>query len=253
MNYSNNNGGNSTTYNTAKHSPTTFVSTIFYRADNVTGTAIDAFVGTSSFTYSSRNDVTFEIIAPAITWTSTGTGDLFTDAAGTIPYVAGSAAGRIYVKPVGNTTYTATATIGTCSSTDSTLVTVTPTVTPNFAEIGTICQSSTAPTLATTSPNGITGTWSPATVNMSANGSYVFTPTTGQCATTQTLNVVITPETVPNFAPIADICRAQQLQHWQQLLQMELQEHGVLQQLAIQLVELMCLRQLQDNVLQLKR
>jgi hypothetical protein len=207
MNYSNNNSGNSTTYNTAKHSPTTFVSTIFYRADNVTGTAIDAFVGTSSFTYSSRNDVTFEIIAPAITWTSTGTGDLFTDAAGTIPYVAGSAAGRIYVKPVGNTTYTATATIGTCSSTDSTLVTVTPTVTPNFAEIGTICQSSTAPTLATTSPNGITGTWSPATVNMSANGSYVFTPTAGQCATTQTLNVVITPQTVPNFAPIADICQ----------------------------------------------
>lgn len=207
MNYSNNNGGNSTTYNTAKHSPTTFVSTIFYRADNVTGTAIDAFVGTSSFTYSSRNDVTFEIIAPAITWTSTGTGDLFTDAAGTIPYVAGSAAGRIYVKPVGNTTYTATATIGTCSSADSTLVTVTPTVTPNFAEIGTICQSSTAPTLATTSPNGITGTWSPATVNMSANGSYVFTPTAGQCATTQTLNVVITPQTVPNFAPIADICQ----------------------------------------------
>jgi hypothetical protein len=207
MNYSNNNGGNSTTYNTAKHSPTTFVSTIFYRADNVTGTAIDAFVGTSSYTYSSRNDVTFEIIAPAITWTSTGTGDLFTDAAGTIPYVAGSAAGRIYVKPVGNTTYTATATIGTCSSTDSTLVTVTPTVTPNFAEIGTICQSSTAPILATTSPNGITGTWSPATVNMSANGSYVFTPTAGQCATTQTLNVVITPQTVPNFAPIADICQ----------------------------------------------
>ena len=207
MNYSNNNGGNSTTYNTAKHSPTTFVSTIFYRADNAAGTAIDAYVGTASYTYSSRNDVTFEIIAPAITWTSTGTGDLFTDAAGTIPYVAGSAAGRIYVKPVGNTTYTATATIGTCSSADSTLVTVTPTVTPNFAEIGTICQSSTAPILATTSPNGITGTWSPATVNMSANGSYVFTPTAGQCATTQTLNVVITPQTVPNFAPIADICQ----------------------------------------------
>lgn len=207
MNYSNNNGGNSTTYNTAKHSPTTFVSTIFYRADNAAGTAIDAYVGTASYTYSSRNDVTFEIIAPTITWTSTGTGDLFTDAAGTIPYVAGSAAGRIYVKPVGNTTYTATATIGTCSSADSTLVTVTPTVTPNFAEIGTICQSSTAPTLATTSPNGITGTWSPATVNMSANGSYVFTPTAGQCATTQTLNVVITPQTVPNFAPIADICQ----------------------------------------------
>ncbi|WP_447634929.1 Ig-like domain-containing protein [Flavobacterium microcysteis] len=207
MNYSNNNGGNSTTYNTAKHSPTAFVSTIYYRVDNQTSTVIDAYIGTSSYTYSSRSDVTFELIVPTITWTSTGTGDLFTDAAGTVPYVAGSGAGKIYVKPVGNTTYTATATMGTCSSTDGTLVTVTPSVAPNFAEIGTICQTATAPTLATTSPNGITGTWNPATVNMSANGSYVFTPAVGQCATTQTLNVVITPATVPDFAPIADICQ----------------------------------------------
>ena len=206
MNYSNNNGGNTTTYNTAKHSPTTFVSTIFYRADNLSVALMDAYAMTASYTYSARTDITFDLLY-AITWTSTGTGDLFTDAAATVPYVAGSAAPKVYAKPLTNTTYTATATIGTCSSSDSNLVTVTPSVTPNFAEIGTICQSSTAPTLATTSPNGITGTWSPATVNMSANGSYVFTPTAGQCATTQTLNVVITPQTVPNFAPIADICQ----------------------------------------------
>lgn len=207
MNYSNNNGGSTAAYNTAKHSPTTHTSTIFYRVDNQTSTAIDAYVGTSSFTYSSRTDVTFDIVVPTVTWTSTGTGDMFTDAAATVPYVSGASAGMIYVKPTANATYTATATIGTCSSTNSATVTVTPNVTPNFAEIGTICQGSTAPTLATTSPNGITGTWSPATVSTAANGSYVFTPAAGQCATTQTLSVVVTPATVPNFAPIADFCQ----------------------------------------------
>ncbi|MEZ0005781.1 hypothetical protein ABH942_001138 [Flavobacterium sp. 28YEA47A] len=206
MNYSNNNGGNTTTYNTAKHSPTAFVSTIFYRSDNVSVALMDAYAMAATYTYSARTDITFDL-SHTITWTSTGTGDLFTDAAGTVPYVAGSPSVRVYAKPLTNTTYTATATVGTCSSTNSTLVTVTPSVTPNFAQIGTICQTSTAPTLATTSPNGITGTWSPATVNMTTSGSYVFTPAVGQCATTQTLNVVITPATTPNFAPIAAICQ----------------------------------------------
>lgn len=206
MNYSNNNGGNTTTYNTAKHSPTTFVSTIFYRSDNVAVALMDAYAMTASYTYSARTDITFDLLH-AITWTSTGTGDLFTDAAATVPYVAGSAAPKVYAKPLTNTTYTATASIGTCTSSDTNLVTVTPAVTPNFAEIGTICQTATAPTLATTSPNGITGTWNPATVNMTTSGSYVFTPAVGQCATTQTLSVVIVSSTTPNFAPIAAICQ----------------------------------------------
>lgn len=209
MNYSNNNGGSTAAYNTAKHSPTAFPSTIFYRADNQTGTAVDAFVGTANYTYSARTDVTFDVIVPLVTWTSTGTGDMFTDAAATVPYVSGSSAPRIYVKPLANATatYTATAAIGTCSSTNSALITITPNITPNFAEIGTICQGSTAPTLAATSPNGITGTWSPAVVSNTASGSYVFTPAAGQCGTTQTLSVVVTSPTVPNFAPIGDICQ----------------------------------------------
>ncbi|RKS25670.1 putative secreted protein (Por secretion system target) [Flavobacterium endophyticum] len=206
MNYSNNNGGSTVGYNTAKHSPTTFVSTIYYRVDTQTAATVDAYVGAASYTYSARTDVTFDVL-PKVTWSSTGSGDLFSDAAGTIPYVSGNGAAKVYAKPVGNTTYSATVAIGTCSSTDSTLITVTPSTTPNFAEIGTICQGSTAPTLATTSPNGVTGTWAPAVVSNSANGTYVFTPATGQCATTQTLNVVVTPATVPNFAEIGSICQ----------------------------------------------
>jgi gliding motility-associated-like protein len=62
------------------------------------------------------------------------------------------------------------------------------------------------PVLATTSPNGITGTWAPAAINNTTSGSYVFTPTAGQCATQQTLPVTITPRTVPNFPAIASFC-----------------------------------------------
>jgi hypothetical protein len=35
---------------------------------------------------------------------------------------------------------------------------------PTFTQIGPLCQNSTAPTLPLTSTNGITGTWSPATI-----------------------------------------------------------------------------------------
>ena len=65
-------------------------------------------------------------------------------------------------------------------------ITITPQVTPTFTQIGPLCQNSTAPALPATSNNGITGTWSPATINTATAGTttYTFTPTDGQCATT---------------------------------------------------------------------
>src|SRR6202012_1231132 len=53
----------------------------------------------------------------------------------------------------------------------------------------------------------ITGTWNPSTVNNTAPGTYTFTPTAGQCATTTTLTETIKPSTiVPDFTPLAAIC-----------------------------------------------
>ena len=97
---------------------------------------------------------------------------------------------------------------GGCESATRFMVTVTLTTptTPNFAEIGTICSTSTAPVLGTTSPNGVTGTWSPATVSTTTGGTYVFTPITGTCASTQSLTVAVTTPTTPNFAEIGTIC-----------------------------------------------
>jgi|GEM_PF-1116256 len=125
MSYSNNNGG-SGSVNTARYSPTSFVSTIFYRADDATAATITGYTGAASFTYSSRNDVTFVITSPLpVTWSPAT--NLYTDAGATVAYVPGANAGTVYVKSAttGETTYTATVTNASgCSATDTVEVTV---------------------------------------------------------------------------------------------------------------------------------
>tara|TARA_R110000868_G_scaffold8033_2_gene41635 strand:- start:3357 stop:5528 length:2172 start_codon:yes stop_codon:yes gene_type:complete len=84
------------------------------------------------------------------------------------------------------------------------------TITPNFPAIAPFCFGSMAPILGPTSPNAITGTWFPALVSNTASGSYVFTPNPVlfPCATTQTLNVTVTPLTTPTFTGIpSTVCQ----------------------------------------------
>ena len=104
------------------------------------------------------------------------------------------------------TLYTFAPTAGLCATSTTLTISVSPIIAPNFAPIPNVCSGSEAPFLATMSPSGITGTWSPMIVSNTANGSYVFTPAAGQCSTTQILNVTITPRVVTNFAPIPAFC-----------------------------------------------
>jgi gliding motility-associated-like protein len=105
------------------------------------------------------------------------------------------------------TTYTFTPTAGQCTVTPATMtIVVSPNVLPTFTAIAPICSGSVSPVLPTTSNNLITGTWSPATVSNIASATYTFTPTAGQCALITTLDVTITPKTIPIFDPIADVC-----------------------------------------------
>lgn len=101
-----------------------------------------------------------------------------------------------------NGTYTFTPTAGQCATTATLTVTVTPNVTPTFSfgTTLTVCSGATVPTLPVTSQNSVTGTWSPATIDNQNNGTYTFTPTEGQCATTTTLTVTITPKVTPTFS-----------------------------------------------------
>ena len=75
------------------------------------------------------------------------------------------------------------------------MVTVTSQVTPTFTAIGPLCQNSAAPALPGTSVNGITGTWSPATISTTTAGTFTFTFTPddpAQCGVPADLGVTVT-------------------------------------------------------------
>uniref|UniRef100_UPI00374DE1B8 gliding motility-associated C-terminal domain-containing protein n=1 Tax=Flavobacterium sp. TaxID=239 RepID=UPI00374DE1B8 len=112
---------------------------------------------------------------------------------------------------ISNTTsgsYIFTPNTGQCATNTTLVVTITaPTIVPNFVTTLNVCNGTPAPTLNTTSPNGIVGTWSPNIISNTTSGSYNFTPNTGQCATNTTLVVTITaPTIVPNFATTLSLC-----------------------------------------------
>ncbi|WP_395044999.1 gliding motility-associated C-terminal domain-containing protein [Flavobacterium sp.] len=103
------------------------------------------------------------------------------------------------------TTYTFTPAIGQDATTVTLTIIVTPIVTPTFSAVNPICEGTVLAALPTTSNNGITGTWSPALNNLTTT-TYLFTPTTGLCASTTTLQIVVNPKITPTFDPIAPIC-----------------------------------------------
>jgi hypothetical protein len=147
MNYSNNNTGASSPANSARYSATSFVSTIFYREDSKTSAVMDAYSGNSSFRYSARNNVIFDISKPtSITWSPQE--GLFTDAAGTIPYTANTPAATVYAKPSLTSSYTATATsLSNCSvSSNPATITVSPATVGGSvtASATSLCQDSTS-------------------------------------------------------------------------------------------------------------
>lgn len=105
-----------------------------------------------------------------------------------------------------STTYLFTPTIGQCATSTNLTISVNPIVVSNFAQIPPICSGSSVPVLATTSPNGITGSWLPSTISNTVGGTYVFTPNAGQCANSQSLDVIVRPSITTNFDLIPAFC-----------------------------------------------
>ncbi|MEC4048126.1 fibronectin type III domain-containing protein, partial [Flavobacterium sp. SUN046] len=106
-------------------------------------------------------------------------------------------------------TYQCVITCGLNTANDTITVTFNTLQTPTFNPIANICQNASAPSLPATSTNGITGTWTPATIDTSVAGTvtHTFTPTTGLCAATVTLDVTVDPKTVTTFSSIPDLCQ----------------------------------------------
>jgi F0F1-type ATP synthase assembly protein I len=87
-------------------------------------------------------------------------------------------------------------------------VILTPLTVPNFTAIDPICQNAVAPSLPGSSLNTITGSWSPASINTSAAGTfnYTFTPDAGQCADVGTLSITINALPSVNAGSDVAIC-----------------------------------------------
>ena len=109
---------------------------------------------------------------------------------------------------LGPVTYTFSPNPGQCSSMIPTMVTITIVAnnSPGFNAVAPLCSGDAAPTLATISPTGVVGSWSPAVISNINSGSYLFTPNPNQCSTNQTLNVTVTPRVNPGFSAIAPFC-----------------------------------------------
>ena len=110
--------------------------------------------------------------------------------------IAGSwSPATISTATVGTQTYTftpASTASPTCATTNTMDITINAPTTPTFDPHESYCVGATIPALPTTSTNGFTGTWSPAIDNTTTT-TYTFTPTAGQCASTQTLTIPINP------------------------------------------------------------
>jgi gliding motility-associated-like protein len=80
-----------------------------------------------------------------------------------------------------------------CALTKTLTVTVGPTV-PDFVDFS-ICFGEPPPTLSSSSPNGITGTWMPPIIDNMNSAAYDFTPDSGQACspTNKTIDITVIP------------------------------------------------------------
>ncbi|WP_310558587.1 immunoglobulin domain-containing protein, partial [Flavobacterium sp.] len=110
------------------------------------------------------------------------------------------------VNSTATTTYVFTPDSDQCANSLTFTIFVLNNVDPKFTVPASICRGSTPPNLPIVSNNGIVGSWNPSIVNNVTSGSYVFTPSAGQCATVTTVNIEV-KELAPVFIPnIKTIC-----------------------------------------------
>jgi len=107
-------------------------------------------------------------------------------------------------------TYTFTPNAGQCSNTATMQIEVNPSQAPTFTQVPPICEGETLSALPTTSLEGITGTWSPALDNTTTT-TYTFIPDAGQCSSSVTMEIVVSPTQIATFTQVAPICEGETL------------------------------------------
>ncbi|MGD9492342.1 MAG: endonuclease [Bacteroidales bacterium] len=114
------------------------------------------------------------------------------------------------ISTIGTWLFMAEVVSGSCPAAYSNVFTiiVNPVVTPTFTQLGPYCVGETPAILETISTNGITGTWSPVAISTASAGTtiYTFVPTTGQCADTVTMTVLVNDNITPAFSQPGPYC-----------------------------------------------
>jgi gliding motility-associated-like protein len=155
----------------------------------------------------STTAITFTGAATTYNWTNSNTAiGLGANGTGNIPSFVGSNTGTT---PISGT-ITVTPTSGTCLGiVQSFTITINPSVTPTFTQLGPYCQNQTPGVLTTTSNNSIAGTWNPSTISTTTNGSqtYTFTPNVGLCAVNTIMNIVVNSTITPTFTQLGPFCQ----------------------------------------------
>jgi len=128
---------------------------------------------------------------------------------GTYLWSNNASTSTISVNPTTTTSYSVLYSVSGCNATATNSVTVNPVIDPTFTQLGAYCQNETPGTLATTSTNGISGTWNPSSVSTATvgNTTYTFTPTAGICANPATMSVTINPLLTPTFGTFGPYCQ----------------------------------------------
>jgi gliding motility-associated-like protein len=99
--------------------------------------------------------------------------------------------------------------VGPCANqADAILITFDANPVATFSIPTSFCEGAIPSSLATTSDNGINGTWSPNTINTNliGNTDYIFTPNPTECGVGVTLTVNITPSATAIFSLLSNYC-----------------------------------------------
>ena len=114
----------------------------------------------------------------------------------------------ISTNTIGNTTFQFTPNAGQCADTASLIVYILNGAPAIFNIDSSYCVFASPSPLPTSSVNGISGTWNPATISTgsASQTNYTFTPLAGQCAIGTTISIDVLDSIPPSFFYFSTYC-----------------------------------------------
>ena len=106
------------------------------------------------------------------------------------------------------TTYTFIPDVGQCATMAMMDIEIDPAIQSTFTQLGPYCEGDVGDILSLTSLEGLSGVWSPSSINTGAVGTttYTFTVDVGQCALGTTMDITIDPIQQSTFTQLGPYC-----------------------------------------------